>query len=204
MDFHLPEKDMGATSGIKPIFEVILEQSTPKAQDLNEPAPVWIKTHKPLLLEFLCFAKNLPNLLGLAANQLSHNGSRINERFFVFRSEKNVECELKLAVDPKIEETCGDPVEELEGCLTWPGRTILSKRYLKIRVSYFNIAGEKIERTLNRFESQVWQHEMDHLNGIEENLILDSSPYRREQPKVGRNDQCPCGSGKKFKKCCGV
>jgi uncharacterized protein YecA (UPF0149 family) len=24
-----------------------------------------------------------------------------------------------------------------------------------------------------------------------------------EQPKVGRNDPCPCGSGKKYKKCCG-
>jgi hypothetical protein len=28
-------------------------------------------------------------------------------------------------------------------------------------------------------------------------------PYRRNQPKVGRNQPCPCGSGKKFKKCCG-
>ena len=27
--------------------------------------------------------------------------------------------------------------------------------------------------------------------------------FRREAPKVGRNDPCPCGSGKKFKKCCG-
>ena len=26
--------------------------------------------------------------------------------------------------------------------------------------------------------------------------------YQRETPKVGRNDPCPCGSGKKFKKCC--
>lgn len=25
----------------------------------------------------------------------------------------------------------------------------------------------------------------------------------RQEPKVGRNDPCPCGSGKKFKKCCG-
>jgi hypothetical protein len=25
---------------------------------------------------------------------------------------------------------------------------------------------------------------------------------RREAPKVGRNDPCPCGSGKKYKKCC--
>lgn len=29
------------------------------------------------------------------------------------------------------------------------------------------------------------------------------STYRRETPKVGRNDPCPCGSGKKYKKCCG-
>lgn len=27
--------------------------------------------------------------------------------------------------------------------------------------------------------------------------------YRREQPKIGRNDPCPCGSGKKYKNCCG-
>ncbi len=27
--------------------------------------------------------------------------------------------------------------------------------------------------------------------------------FKREMPKVGRNDPCPCGSGKKFKKCCG-
>jgi uncharacterized protein YecA (UPF0149 family) len=27
---------------------------------------------------------------------------------------------------------------------------------------------------------------------------------RRETPKIGRNDPCPCGSGKKYKKCCGA
>lgn len=27
--------------------------------------------------------------------------------------------------------------------------------------------------------------------------------YRRTAPKIGRNDPCPCGSGKKYKKCCG-
>jgi SEC-C motif-containing protein len=30
-----------------------------------------------------------------------------------------------------------------------------------------------------------------------------AQPYRRPSPKVGMNDPCPCGSGKKFKKCCG-
>ncbi len=28
-------------------------------------------------------------------------------------------------------------------------------------------------------------------------------PMKREMPSVGRNDPCPCGSGKKFKNCCG-
>jgi SEC-C motif-containing protein len=28
--------------------------------------------------------------------------------------------------------------------------------------------------------------------------------YRRESPKLGRNDPCTCGSGKKYKKCCGA
>jgi preprotein translocase subunit SecA len=28
-------------------------------------------------------------------------------------------------------------------------------------------------------------------------------PIQREEPKVGRNDPCTCGSGKKFKRCCG-
>jgi SEC-C motif domain protein len=30
-----------------------------------------------------------------------------------------------------------------------------------------------------------------------------NQPFRRDQPKIGRNDPCPCGSGKKYKKCCG-
>ncbi len=33
--------------------------------------------------------------------------------------------------------------------------------------------------------------------------MVSAGQYRREAPKVGRNDPCPCGSGKKFKKCCG-
>jgi preprotein translocase subunit SecA len=32
--------------------------------------------------------------------------------------------------------------------------------------------------------------------------IKPRSPWKRRMPKVGRNEPCPCGSGKKFKKCC--
>ncbi len=34
------------------------------------------------------------------------------------------------------------------------------------------------------------------------NVAKESS--KRTQPKIGRNEPCPCGSGKKYKKCCGA
>ena len=40
----------------------------------------------------------------------------------------------------------------------------------------------------------------DHDQG---EVTLDLKPTKREIPKVGRNEPCPCGSGKKFKNCCG-
>jgi SEC-C motif domain protein len=34
--------------------------------------------------------------------------------------------------------------------------------------------------------------------------VVPQKPYVRPEPKVGRNDPCPCGSGKKYKKCHGL
>ena len=31
---------------------------------------------------------------------------------------------------------------------------------------------------------------------------LRTPPYVKKTPRIGRNDPCPCGSGKKYKKCC--
>jgi len=38
---------------------------------------------------------------------------------------------------------------------------------------------------------------------VDEKLHGCTSTFRRTMPKIGRNDPCPCGSGKKFKHCCG-
>ena len=40
------------------------------------------------------------------------------------------------------------------------------------------------------------------------NLVLKNETEQKEQPsetnkKIGRNEKCPCGSGKKYKHCCG-
>ena len=46
---------------------------------------------------------------------------------------------------------------------------------------------EKEDREQKRFDLDSW---------------MPVKTYVREQPKIGRNDPCPCGSGKKYKKCC--
>jgi preprotein translocase subunit SecA len=38
---------------------------------------------------------------------------------------------------------------------------------------------------------------------VEEAIEKTTAPVRRDVPKVGRNEPCPCGSGKKYKNCCG-
>jgi hypothetical protein len=53
-------------------------------------------------------------------------------------------------------------------------------------------------------DPEFWEDEEGHappLWGREPARHGDT--FIREAPKVGRNDPCPCGSGKKFKKCCG-
>ena len=46
----------------------------------------------------------------------------------------------------------------------------------------------------------------DHDHGpdaLDPNLLLGRQPVYRTEPKIGRNDPCPCGSGKKYKQCHG-
>ena len=52
------------------------------------------------------------------------------------------------------------------------------------------------ERATFRKEGGKWYF----VDGVE----LKGPPVRRTEPRVGRNDPCPCGSGKKYKKCHGV
>jgi len=52
------------------------------------------------------------------------------------------------------------------------------------------------ERQMNTFMALYNQALAEHYSR--------SQPVQRSQPKVGRNDPCPCGSGKKYGKCCGA
>lgn len=52
-------------------------------------------------------------------------------------------------------------------------------------------------------------HEVSYFKQVDGKWFFDEGfpardTYVRSTPKVGRNDPCPCGSGKKYKKCCGA
>nr|WP_284690223.1 SEC-C metal-binding domain-containing protein [Salidesulfovibrio brasiliensis] len=58
-----------------------------------------------------------------------------------------------------------------------------------------------------RIQAEVKEEEFQHDTGddLEYSGAGDEEkkPVRRKEPKVGRNEPCPCGSGRKYKKCCG-
>jgi hypothetical protein len=58
------------------------------------------------------------------------------------------------------------------------------------------------ERSADPFASLVADVGIDGLPATRSHVIASGFTARRATPKVGRNDPCPCGSGKKYKKCC--
>jgi len=57
------------------------------------------------------------------------------------------------------------------------------------------------EEDVEQLEAQQRQQKMSMNRN--EGEVQEKKPITREEDKVGRNDPCPCGSGKKYKKCCG-
>ena len=49
---------------------------------------------------------------------------------------------------------------------------------------------------------EITNASLENINGID-NETTNHEPVKNEGPKIGRNDPCPCGSGKKYKACCG-
>ena len=54
-----------------------------------------------------------------------------------------------------------------------------------------------------RIEHHVEREEVAKVTGTNKDDSASKGPYKRKEDKVGRNDLCPCGSGKKYKQCCG-
>lgn len=72
-------------------------------------------------------------------------------------------------INPEILERKGEQYEE-EGCLSFPGISARVSRPTYVRVRYQTIDGEIVESEINGLLARVYDHEIDHLNGV---LFID-------------------------------
>ena len=54
-----------------------------------------------------------------------------------------------------------------------------------------------------QIEQKVERKQVARATGTNKDELVERGPYRRKEAKIGRNAPCPCGSGKKYKNCCG-
>lgn len=76
--------------------------------------------------------------------------------------------------------------------------------YVNLKIENFKKHGFNVsEDELIKFIAKVWDE--DHPNN-ESRVMYKLDRVKvdpiKKKPKPGRNEPCPCGSGKKFKKCC--
>lgn len=180
-------------------LKIISGQQTPKVYAISIGINDYINEYQERLFYFLEYVSSLKHAVGLAANQISINGKRFMVRAFALRNLRD--GTWSLVFDPVILEYIGIQEKKTEYCLTWQGRKILTDRHRKVRVEYYDINNDKHNGTYFGFEGQIWQHEIDHLNGKPETVV--DRHYPDPKPiSTGRNDLCLCGSLKKYKKCC--
>jgi peptide deformylase len=100
--------------------------------------------------------------VGLAANQIGES-LRI---MVIDTSPKKEAPPLKLVlINPEVIQTEGS-IRYREGCLSFPGLTVEVERFSKVVVKALDLEGEEKEYELEGFPAIVFQHEMDHLDGI--------------------------------------
>jgi len=115
---------------------------------------------------------------------------------------------LKRSLDPKWHPTFDEQgTREWSEKADWQGLTVLSTKGGQAGddegevefVARFLMDGEEQqlrERARFRKREGKWGY-------VDGKVKSTQEPVKSAGPKVGRNDPCPCGSGKKYKKCCG-
>src|SRR5688572_15163887 len=101
--------------------------------------------------------------VGIASPQVGRN-----IRAIVVNLPKGPECFMNPEIVKKSEAT----VDSDEGCLSVPGKYGIVKRHKKVTVRALNRHGRRIEFDVKAFPAIIFQHEVDHLDGV---LFIDKA-----------------------------
>ena len=169
---------------------IFLKQRT---KDIHLPIS---STNKKILDDLLDTYKNIP-CAGIAANQIGYDkrlfigmkedAPDTEDQYKKLRKDENKKVKqepsnpnadnYEFYINPQIDQTYKKSIqEEEEGCLSIPEITLELERYDKIKVRYYDIDGRKIQKTLKGFLSRLFQHELDHLNGV---LMVENSKIKK-------------------------
>jgi peptide deformylase len=105
--------------------------------------------------------------VGIAANQV-----RSNLRVCVIASHPNERypyaplVEPFALINPILLSHSNDIEKDWEGCLSVPGIRGMVPRWKTVTIEFMNAGGTKEQRTLEGFLARIFQHEIDHLDGL--------------------------------------
>ena len=111
------------------------------------------------------------NGVGIAAPQVAES-----YRLFIVASRPSIryphapKMSPTAMMNPVILNHGEEKIKDWEGCLSVPNVRGLVPRYREIEVSYLDINGEQKQQILTDFMARIFQHELDHLDGI---LFID-------------------------------
>lgn len=105
--------------------------------------------------------------LGLAAPQVALPIQLLVMNFEGDPDRKDLEY---VAINPVIVETKGGTISDREGCLSFPGLYQNVRRHKTVKVQFYNLQGVLQEMVAHDLPARVWQHEIDHLQGV---LFID-------------------------------
>ena len=128
--------------------------------------------HRRLIADMLETMQAAPGV-GLAGNQVG-----VLDRIFVWR----VEDESGALINPVITERSDATEADEEGCLSMPGIAYDVERPRDVVVEALDENGEPIRLEASGFQARVFQHEIDHLDGV---LFTDRLPEELRREALG-------------------
>jgi peptide deformylase len=107
-------------------------------------------------------------------------------RIVVIRNDFDNKADKSFSVfiNPEIVKAEGEPIEELEGCLSVKDIYGSVARYPKVKIKALNLDGRPVRVTATDFLARVFQHEIDHTNGF---VFVDRVDDPRKLFRLGSN-----------------
>ena len=137
---------------------------------------------------------------GLRAAALTANQVGDTKRIVYIKTMKDSGIFCNLDVEPQGDVRFERHIDVFHIKDNMKGAVTINK---SIKVTATLLNGKEFTKEItDAYEQTAWRLANDLLNNTFRAVPKDIDTIKRDTAKVGRNDACPCGSAKKYKKCC--